>query len=66
MFFDNRNSSYVFYISYLVAAAGFQCLWSLSLAIVDIYALLVRRSLQNHQVVSMFTVGDGVRFQRAN
>lgn len=45
---------------YLVAAAGFQCLWSLSLAIVDIYALLVRRSLQNHQVVSMFAVGDGI------
>lgn len=53
-------------ISYLVAAAGLQCVWSLSLAAVDIYALLVRRSLQNHRVVSFFTVGDGVRFLRAN
>ncbi|KAF5744713.1 hypothetical protein HS088_TW07G00292 [Tripterygium wilfordii] len=45
---------------YLVAAAALQSLWSLSLAIVDIYALLVRRSLQNYQVVSLFTVGDGI------
>ncbi|CAN0916382.1 CASP-like protein 5A2 [Linum grandiflorum] len=45
---------------YLVAAAGLQCLWSLSLAIVDIYALLVLRSLQNHQVVCLFAIGDGV------
>ncbi|KAF5727454.1 CASP-like protein [Tripterygium wilfordii] len=45
---------------YLVAAAGLQSLWSLSLAIVDIYALLVRRSLQNYRVVSMFTIGDGI------
>ncbi|KAF2300604.1 hypothetical protein GH714_014425 [Hevea brasiliensis] len=45
---------------YLVAAAGLQCLWSLTLAIVDIYALLVMRSLQNYQVVSLFAVGDGI------
>uniref|UniRef100_A0A2P2LNK0 CASP-like protein n=1 Tax=Rhizophora mucronata TaxID=61149 RepID=A0A2P2LNK0_RHIMU len=45
---------------YLVAAAGLQCLWSLSLAILDIYALLVMRSLQNYQAVSMFAVGDGI------
>lgn len=45
---------------YLVAAAGLQSLWSLSLAIVDIYALLVRRSLQNYQIVSLFTIGDGI------
>ncbi|KAJ7981004.1 CASP-like protein [Quillaja saponaria] len=45
---------------YLVAAAGLQSLWSLSLAIIDVYALLVRRSLQNHRVVSLFTVGDGI------
>ncbi|KAH7542636.1 hypothetical protein FEM48_Zijuj02G0095200 [Ziziphus jujuba var. spinosa] len=45
---------------YLVAAAGLQCFWSISLAIVDIYALLVGRSLQNHQVVSLFTIGDGM------
>lgn len=45
---------------YLVAAAGLQSLWSLSLAIIDIYALLVSRSLQNYQVVSLFTIGDGI------
>ncbi|KAJ4843177.1 hypothetical protein Tsubulata_044836 [Turnera subulata] len=46
---------------YLVAAAGLQCLWSLSLAIVDVYAILVMRSLQNYRIVSFFTFGDGVR-----
>ncbi|XP_059626784.1 CASP-like protein 5A2 [Cornus florida] len=45
---------------YLVAAAGLQSLWSLSLAIVDIYAILVGRCLQNYQVVSLFSVGDGI------
>ncbi|KAB2614766.1 CASP-like protein [Pyrus ussuriensis x Pyrus communis] len=45
---------------YLVAATGLQCLWSFSLGIVDVYALLVRRSLQNHRVVCLFTLGDGV------
>ncbi|CAB4282785.1 unnamed protein product [Prunus armeniaca] len=45
---------------YLVAAAGLQCLWSCSLAIVDVYALLVRRTLQNHRVVCLFTLGDGM------
>ncbi|XP_031247270.1 CASP-like protein 5A2 [Pistacia vera] len=45
---------------FLVAAAGLQSLWSLSLAIVDIYALLVMRSLQNNRIVSLFAVGDGI------
>lgn len=45
---------------FLVAAAGLQSLWSLSLAIVDIYALSVMRSLQNNRIVSLFTVGDGI------
>ncbi|CAA0816833.1 CASP-like protein 5A2 [Striga hermonthica] len=45
---------------YLVAAAGFQSLWSLVLAILDAYALLVGRRLQNPRVVSLFAVGDGV------
>ncbi|XP_044506872.1 CASP-like protein 5A2 isoform X1 [Mangifera indica] len=45
---------------FLVAAAGLQSLWSLSLAIVDIYALLVKRSLQNNQILSLFAVGDGI------
>ncbi|KAK1291085.1 hypothetical protein QJS10_CPB18g02108 [Acorus calamus] len=45
---------------YLVAAVGLQSLWSLSLAVVDIYALLVRRCLRNRQAVCLFTIGDGV------
>ncbi|KAA3456646.1 CASP-like protein 5A2 [Gossypium australe] len=45
---------------YLVAATGLQSLWSLSFAIIDIYALLVRRSLQNSRVVTLFTIGDGI------
>lgn len=32
----------------------------MSQAIIDIYALLVRRSLQNYRVVSLFAIGDGV------
>lgn len=46
--------------SYLVAAVSLQCLWSLLLAIADIYALSVRRSLRNVGVISLFTIGDGV------
>ncbi|KAF9594833.1 hypothetical protein IFM89_034816 [Coptis chinensis] len=45
---------------YLVAAVGLQCLWSLSLALVDIYALLVRRCLRNCRIVSLFAIGDGI------
>lgn len=45
---------------YLVAAVGLQCLWSFSLAIVDAYALLVRRSLQKCTMVGLFIVGDAV------
>ncbi|XP_048326101.1 CASP-like protein 5A2 [Ziziphus jujuba] len=44
----------------LVAAASLQSLWSLSLAIIDIYAILVRRSLRNFRVVSIFAMGDGI------
>lgn len=46
--------------SYLVAATSLQSMWSLALAIVDIYALLVGRHLQNYRAVSLFSVGDGV------
>uniref|UniRef100_A0A1D1YXD6 CASP-like protein n=1 Tax=Anthurium amnicola TaxID=1678845 RepID=A0A1D1YXD6_9ARAE len=45
---------------YLVAAVVLQSSWSLSLAFVDIYALLVRRCLRNPRVVCLFTVGDGI------
>ncbi|KAL5764058.1 hypothetical protein ACOSP7_016403 [Xanthoceras sorbifolium] len=45
---------------FLVAATGLQSMWSLLLAIVDIYALLVMRTLQNNRIVGLFTVGDGI------
>ncbi|CAF1908961.1 hypothetical protein Bca4012_050054 [Brassica carinata] len=45
---------------YLVAATGLQSLWSLALATVDVYAILVKRSLQNRRLVSLFAIGDGV------
>ncbi|OAY70930.1 CASP-like protein 5A1, partial [Ananas comosus] len=41
------------------SAVVLQSLWSLSLALVDIYALLVKRSLRNPRAVSLFTIGDG-------
>ncbi|CAL9235854.1 unnamed protein product [Arabidopsis halleri] len=44
----------------LVLAVSLQSMWSLSLFLVDAYALLVRRSLRNHSVVQCFTIGDGV------
>lgn len=54
----------LYFISYLVAAVSLQCLWSMSMALVDIYALSVKRSLRNCRVVSLFTIGDGVREMR--
>ncbi|GAV64675.1 DUF588 domain-containing protein [Cephalotus follicularis] len=45
---------------YLVLAVTLQSLWSLSLAAVDVYALLVRRSLRNSGVIRFFTIGDGI------
>ncbi|CAN4126140.1 unnamed protein product [Withania somnifera] len=46
--------------SYLVAAVGLQILWSLVLAIADLYALLVKRSFRNAVVVSLLAIGDGI------
>ncbi|PON50167.1 CASP-like protein 5A [Parasponia andersonii] len=46
---------------FLVAATSLQSLWSLSLAIVDVYAIFVKRSLRNFRVVSMFAIGDGAK-----
>ncbi|CAL4913179.1 unnamed protein product [Urochloa decumbens] len=43
---------------YLIAAAILQCVWSLSVAIVDIYALLVKRCLRNRRLVTLFFIGD--------
>ncbi|KAL5210042.1 hypothetical protein ABZP36_005665 [Zizania latifolia] len=45
---------------FLVAAAILQCMWCFSLAILDIYALLVKRCLRNRWAVCLFSVGDGI------
>lgn len=45
---------------YLVAAVILQSLWSLSLAFVDVYALLVKRCLRNPRVTCLFAIGDGI------
>ncbi|KAJ1298217.1 hypothetical protein BS78_01G436800 [Paspalum vaginatum] len=45
---------------YLVAGAILQCLWSLFLAIVDVYAILVKRCLRNRRAVALFAIGDGI------
>ncbi|XP_020240911.1 CASP-like protein 5A2 [Asparagus officinalis] len=45
---------------YLVAAVILQSLWSLCLAFLDMYALLVKRSLSNCQVTCLFAIGDGI------
>ncbi|EXB30188.1 hypothetical protein L484_000635 [Morus notabilis] len=45
---------------YLVVASSLQSIWSLSLAIVDVYAILVKRSLRNFRVATLFAVGDGI------
>ncbi|XP_073063088.1 CASP-like protein 5A2 isoform X2 [Primulina eburnea] len=44
---------------YLVAAVGLQSTWIFVLAIVDAYALLAGRRLQNSRILSLFAVGDG-------
>jgi hypothetical protein len=46
---------------YLVAAVSLQSVWSLTLAILDIYAILVRRRFRHPRVISLFAIGDGVR-----
>ncbi|KAF8402978.1 hypothetical protein HHK36_011071 [Tetracentron sinense] len=45
---------------YLIASMGLQVLWSLGLACLDIYALRIKRDLQNPVLVSLFVVGDWV------
>uniref|UniRef100_A0A7N2MG73 CASP-like protein n=1 Tax=Quercus lobata TaxID=97700 RepID=A0A7N2MG73_QUELO len=44
---------------YLVATVSLQSLWSLTLAILDAYAILVRRRFRHPRVVSLFAIGDG-------
>lgn len=45
---------------YLVAASGLQVIWSLVLAMIDIYAILVRRRFRNYRAISLFAAGDGI------
>ncbi|CAA6669407.1 unnamed protein product [Spirodela intermedia] len=45
---------------YLIASMGLQVLWSMGLACLDVYALRVKRDLQNPVSVSLFVVGDCV------
>lgn len=49
------------FASYLITTTVLQCVWSLTVAIVDIYALLVKRCLRNRRAVTLFSIGDGVR-----
>lgn len=45
---------------YFIVAAGLQIIWSLVLAIADMYALLVRHGVQNSNFPSLLAIGDGV------
>ncbi|CAK9151441.1 unnamed protein product [Ilex paraguariensis] len=45
---------------YLIASMGLQVLWSCGLAFLDVYALRIKRDLQNPVLVSLFVVGDWV------
>ncbi|KAJ0681138.1 putative casparian strip membrane protein [Helianthus annuus] len=45
---------------YLVAAVRLQSLWSLSLAMIDVYALCVKRSVRNTSLITMYTIGCGI------
>ncbi|XP_042477970.1 CASP-like protein 5A1 isoform X2 [Macadamia integrifolia] len=60
--FSSQNASNNDWIADFSPASAVNCLqslWSLSLAINDIYALLVKRCLRNSQIVSLFAIGDG-------
>jgi hypothetical protein len=52
----------LFLTSYFVAAVALQCMWSLAMAVVDVYAILVGRSFQTPRVVSILSIGDWVMF----
>ncbi|KAM3298843.1 hypothetical protein ACQJBY_040366 [Aegilops geniculata] len=45
---------------YLVAAASVQCLWSLAVAILDAYAIVVKRSFRTARAVIILALGDWV------
>lgn len=51
-----------FRCSYLIAAMGLQVIWSFGLAILDTFALVRKKTLLSPVLVSLFVVGDWVRF----
>ncbi|KAG6502319.1 hypothetical protein ZIOFF_042211 [Zingiber officinale] len=57
---SERLISILWVACYLVSVAILQSLWSISLAMLDIYAILVKRSLQNPKALCFFTIGDGI------
>jgi len=44
--------------SYLIASLGLQITWSFVLALIDAYALVKNKALQNSLLISLFVVGD--------
>ncbi|EMS58187.1 hypothetical protein TRIUR3_10600 [Triticum urartu] len=44
----------------LVTAEALQCLWSLALAAVDVYALLVKRAFRTPRATTIYSIGDWV------
>lgn len=54
------NFSSVTAFCFLVAAMVLQCMWSLSVATIEGYALLLGRSLRESPLLSLFAVGDWV------
>nr|P0DI22.1 RecName: Full=CASP-like protein 5A2; Short=PaCASPL5A2 [Pteridium aquilinum subsp. aquilinum] len=54
------NFSSVTAFCFLVAAMVLQCMWSLSVATIEGYAMLVGRSLRDSPLLSLFAVGDWV------
>ncbi|XP_042511427.1 CASP-like protein 5B1 [Macadamia integrifolia] len=55
----NKFNNYTAFC-YLIASMALQVLWSMGLACLDIYALTMKRDLQNSLLVSLFVVGDWV------
>ncbi|KAE8792908.1 CASP-like protein 5A3 [Hordeum vulgare] len=45
---------------FLVTAEALQCLWSLALAAVDVYALLVKRAFRTPRATTIYSIGDWV------
>ncbi|KAL6842125.1 hypothetical protein ACP4OV_028104 [Aristida adscensionis] len=43
---------------YLVVGASFQCGWSTFVVLIDLYALLVKRNLQNRPFLAAIVIGD--------